>query len=139
MTQYQDYKYMMQDVGNLYLGAKYTYRDLIEVEEIPFKLKMLVEKHVKPTVDADTSLESHLYYMDDTTFLYQIYCQLKLKVKFNYIVTKTNIFGKKKECYKMKTLKVEEFVKLTPAEKEKQGIVIQEISMSKMALMTFSL
>lgn len=139
MTQYQDYKYMMQDVGNLYLGAKYTYRDLIEVEEIPFKIKMLVEKYIKPTVDAETTLESHFYHMDDKSFLYQIFCQIKVKVKFNYITTKTNIFGKKKECYKVKILKIEEFTKIPPAEKEKQGIVIQEISMSKMALMTFSI
>lgn len=139
MTQYQDYKYMMQDVGNLYLGAKYTYRDLIEVEDIPFKLKMLVEKHVKPTVDAETTLESHLYHMDSTGFLYQIFCQLKLKIKYNYITTQKTILGKKKECYKVKVSKIEEFVKLSPSEKERQGIVIQEISMSKMALMTFSL
>lgn len=139
MTQYQDYKYMMQDVGTLYLGAKYTYRDLIEVEEIPFKLKMLVERHVKPTVDAETTLESHLYYMDASSFLYQIYCQLKVKVKYNYITTQKTIFGKKKECYKLKTSKIEEFVRIPAAEKERQGIVIQEISMSKMSLMTFSL
>ncbi|MBQ7360377.1 MAG: hypothetical protein IJW63_09810 [Lachnospiraceae bacterium] len=139
MTVYQDYKYIMQDVGNLYLGAKFTYADLIENEEIPFKLKMLVEKHIKPDLDADTTLESHLYYMDTKGFIYQIFCQLKVKVKFNYIVQKKNLFGHQKEGFAMKTLKVEEFVKMSPAEKEKQGIVIQEVSMSKMALMTFSL
>ena len=139
MTVYQDYKYIMQDVGNLYLGAKFTYADLIENEEIPFKLKMLVEKHIKPDLDADTSLESHLYYLDSQGFIYQIFCQLKVKVKFNYIVQKKDLFGHQKEGFAMKTLKVEEFVKISPAEKEKQGIVIQEVSMSKMALMTFSL
>lgn len=139
MTVYQDYKYIMQDVGNLYLGAKFTYADLIENEDIPFKLKMLVEKHIKPDVDVDTSLESHLYHMDSKGFLYQIFCQLKVKVKFNYIVQKKNLLGHQKEGFAMKTLKVEEFVKMSPAEKEKQGIVIQEVSMSKMALMTFSL
>lgn len=139
MTVYQDYKYIMQDVGNLYIGAKFSYAELIENEEVPFKLKMLVEKHIKPDIDASTTIESHLYYMDTKGFLYQIFCQLKLKIKFNYIVQKKNLFGQTKESYAMKTLKLEEFVKLSAEEKEKQGIVIQEVSMSKMALMTFSL
>ncbi len=139
MTVYQDYKYIMQDVGNLYLGAKFSYTELMENEEIPFKLKMLVEKYIKPSLDGDTTLESHLYYLDTQGFIYQIFCQLKVKVKFNYIAQKKDIFGRKKEGYKMKTLKVEEFAKISPAEKERQGIVMQEISMSKMALMTFSL
>ncbi|MBQ9123345.1 MAG: hypothetical protein IJY10_07640 [Lachnospiraceae bacterium] len=139
MTVYQDYKYIMQDVGNIYLGAKFTYADLIENEDIPFKLKMIVEKHIKPTVDADTTLESHMYYLKNEGFLYQILCQLKIKIKFNYIEQKTNLFGKKREYYKMKTLKLEDFIKISSEEKEKQGVVIQEISMSKMAMMTFNL
>lgn len=139
MTVYQDYKYIMQDVGNIYLGAKFTYTDLIENEDIPFKLKMIVEKHIKPSVDSDTTLESHMYYLDNKGFMYQVLCQLKIKIKFNYIVQKNTIFGKKKEQFKMKTLKIEEFAKMSPSEKEKQGVVIQEVSMSKMAMMTFNL
>ena len=139
MTVYQDYKYIMQDVGNIYLGAKFTYTDLIENEDIPFKLKMIVEKHIKPSVDSDTTLESHMYYLENKGFMYQILCQLKIKIKFNYIVQKNTIFGKKKEQFKMKTLKIEEFAKMSPSEKERQGVVIQEVSMSKMAMMTFNL
>ena len=131
MTVYQDYKYIMQDVGNIYLGvsikvAKYAGEDkvdLIENEDIPFKLKMIVEKHIKPTVDADTTLESHMYYLKNEGFLYQILCQLKIKIKFNYIEQKTNLFGKKREYYKMKTLKLEDFIKISSEEKEKQGVV----------------
>ena len=27
---YEDFKYMLQDVNRIYIGAKYTYRELIE-------------------------------------------------------------------------------------------------------------
>mgnify|MGYP001056343612 FL=1 len=49
--QYADYKYIMQDVSNIYLGAKYTYEELTEDEEIPFKIKSLVNRYIKPELE----------------------------------------------------------------------------------------
>ena len=36
---YEDFKYMLQDVGRIYIGAKYTYRELMENPEAAFKFK----------------------------------------------------------------------------------------------------
>ena len=39
VTQYEDFKYVMQDTGSIFLGARYSYRELLEAEAVPFKLK----------------------------------------------------------------------------------------------------
>lgn len=137
MTVYQDYKYVMQDTGNLYLGAKYTYEELMENEDVPFKFKTFIERYIRPKLDTDTTLESHFYYMDDGGFVYQAFRQLKIKIKFMVPAEKTTLFGRKKTVYQTKVMKLERFVALAPAQKEKMGVMIQEIGMSKLALMTF--
>ena len=37
----KDFKYVMHDLTNLYIGAKHTYNELLVLEEVPFKLKTL--------------------------------------------------------------------------------------------------
>lgn len=137
----RDYKYMLQDITTIYLGAKYTYADLIEERDISFKVKTLVNRFIGPELEKDglsikdISLDRHFYYMEGNGYVYQTYLQLKTKVKFSILEEKKGFGGKVKKQYTTKVLKLEEFVKMSPAEKEEKGIFIQEISMSKMALM----
>lgn len=132
----QDYKYVLQDVSTLYLGARYTYEELIESQEIPFKIKTLVNRYIKPELGGeDLSLESHFYYMEGKGFAYQTYLQLKTKVKYSVLQEKKGLGGRIKQSYTTKTMKLKEFVEIAPAQKEKLGIMIQEISFSKLALM----
>ena len=55
---------MMQDVTTLYLGTKYTFDEILENEEIPFKLRLLAERYLLPEADREDTLETHLYYLD---------------------------------------------------------------------------
>lgn len=140
MTIYEDYKYVMQDAGNIYLGAKYTYEELIENEDVTFKLRTILQKYILGEFDMDrnTTLESHFYYMEPKGFVYEVCKQLKLKVKYAEVVEKKSLFGKKKEVYETKTMKIEQFTAISPAEKEKNGVIVQEIGVSKLALMAFN-
>lgn len=138
MTEYQDYKYVMQDAGNLYLGAKYTYAELLANEDVPFKLKSIIHRYISPELDEETSLESHFYYLNEEGFVYQVCRQLKIKIKYSELVEKKTLFGKQKQVYQTKVLKLEKFAAIPPEKKEEMGIIIQEIGMSKMALMVFS-
>lgn len=137
----RDYKYMLQDVSTIYLGAKYTYGELIEEKDISFKVKTLINGYVRPELERDgidfekLPIDSHFYFMEGKGYLYQTFLQLKVKVKFSILEEKKGLFGKNKSRYVTKVLKLEEFVKMTPAEKEEKNILIQEISMSKLALM----
>lgn len=136
MTGYEknrDYKYIMQELSTLYIGARYTYEELIEEEEVPFKVKKMINTYVKPELEGeDLSIESHFYYMDGSGFAYQTFLQLKTKVRFSILEKK----GKKQEAsYVTKVMKLQDFIKMTPQEKEEKGVMIQEIGMSKLAMM----
>lgn len=135
--QYEDYKYVMQDTYQLYLGAKYSFEELIDNEEVPFKFRLIVERYVYQEVDPQTTLESQLYYMTSKDLQFRIYRQIKMKVKVNVIEEKKSLTGKSKKVYTTRILPIEQLVKMTPAEKEEKGMVIQELMCSKLALMTF--
>ena len=43
---YEDFKYMLQDVNRIYIGAKYTYRELIENPETAFKFMSVIQHYL---------------------------------------------------------------------------------------------
>ncbi len=135
-TVYEDYKYSMQDAASLYVGSKYTFRELLSEEEILFKFRLIVERYILPEADPEDTLETHLYYLEEKSFLVQIYKQLKARIKVNLIAEKRTFFGKKKKQYVTRTLTIEQLVKMSVKEKESCGMVIQELKVSKLAMMT---
>lgn len=140
---YEDYKYSMQDTARLYVGAKYTFRELLDEEEIAFKFRLIMERYILPEADMEDTLETHLYYLAPDSFLVKIYKQMKAKVKVNVIEEKKPLSagaaGKAGDAprkrYVTRQLTVEELVNVPPADKERQGYVIQELSVSKLALL----
>lgn len=130
-TENRDYKYVLQDFTTIYLGARYSYSELIEAEEVPFKIKTLVNHYIKPE-EEDLTLESDFYYMEGKGFAYQTFLQLKTKIKISILKEKK---GSGKKYYATEVMKLQDFVKIPPADKEKDGIMIQEIIISKLALM----
>lgn len=136
-TIYEDYKYCMQDVSNLYIGSKYTMEELLEDETISFKFRLIVERYIMPESDLEDTLETHLYYLEEKSFVVKIYRQLKARVKVNVIQEKRALSGRKAKEYTTKILPVEELVKMSVGEKEQAGIVVQELILSKLALMGF--
>ena len=132
---YEDYKYCMQDTGRLYVGSKYTMGELLEAEDILFKFRMIVERYILPESDLEDTLETHLYYLEKGKFLVQTYKHMKARIKVNIIEEKKNLLGKKKKEYVTRNLTIDELVEMPVEEKERKGLVIQELSVSKLALM----
>ena len=136
--QNRDYKYVMQDFTTLYIGARYTYDEMIEEEVVPFKVKTLISNHIKPALKEEAerdnpgeiSLESHLYHMEGKGYTYQTYMQLKAKVKISILREK-----KGKKSYSTEIIPLKDFVMMPPSEKEENGVLIQELIISKLALM----
>lgn len=136
-TVYEDYKYSMQDTASLYVGTKYTLGEILDEENISFKFRLIVERYILPEADMQDTLETHLYYLQPKSFIVKIYKQLKAKVKVNIIEEKKTLFGKNKKVYTTKVLSLDELVAMTQKQKEAKGVVIQELIMSKLALMAF--
>lgn len=135
-TVYEDYKYIMQDTSNLYVGAKYTFGEILENEELSFKFRLIVEKYILPEASPQDSLETHLYYLDKSSFLVKLYDHLKARIKVNVIEEKKSLFGRVKKEYVTKTLRIQELAGMSVSDKEKCGMVIQELKVSKLAMMT---
>ncbi len=134
---YEDGKYAIQDVGTIYVGCKFTFEELLECEEVPFKFRLVCERYLLPEADLEDTLETHLYYLDPKSFEVKILKQLKAKIKVNLLAVKENLFGYASNEYITKNLGVDELCSLKPEEKEELGMVIQEIAVSKFALMAF--
>ncbi len=137
-VQNRDFKYFMQDTGSLYLGAKYSYAEILGDEMVTFKYKSIVEHYILKDTDPETTLESQLYYMTPEQFSYRTYQQLKARVKVSMLVEKKRFLRGSGVRYESKVMKLEEFVKMNLAQKKKCGVVVQELVLSKLAVMTFS-
>ena len=145
-TVYEDYKYSVQDTARIYVGCKYTFGEFLEEEEILFKFRLVMQKYILPEADREDTLETHLYYLEPDSFLVKIYRQMKAKVRVIVIEEKKPFLGigakggsgeraaEGKKRYVTKQLTVEELTSVPPREKERQGYVIQELSVSKLAL-----
>lgn len=136
-TTYEDYKYSMQDTSTLYIGAKYTLNEIIEEEEIAFKFRLIVEKYILPEANLEDTLDKHLYALDSKSFLVKIYKQLKAKVKVYMQEEKRSLFGGSKQEFVTKSMTVEQLVAMSPEEKAQKGVIVQELALSKLALMSF--
>lgn len=134
-----DFKYFMQDIGNLYMGARYSYAEILGNEMVPFKLKSIIEHYIMKDTQSETTLESQFYYMTEEEFSYKTYMQLKAKVKVCLYVEEKSLFRRKKMVYRNKNIPLDKFVNMNLAQKKKYGVKIQEIAISKLAMMSFSL
>ncbi len=136
--QNNDYQYFMQDISSLYFGARYSYEQIMEHEMVNFKFKTIIEHYISKDTDLATTLESHLYYMTPEQFSYKTYMQLKAQVKVSVLEEKKSLLGKTKLCYRTRVIPLNEFVLLNLAQKKAKGVVVQELILSKLALMSFS-
>lgn len=133
-TVYEDFKYSMQDVSRVYVGCKYSFEELLDDDDLLFKFRLIVERYILPEADPEDTLETHLYYLGPKSFVVKLYNRIKARVKVSVIQEKKSLFGKVKRQYVTKQLTMDELVGIPPEEKERQGMVIQELSVSKLAL-----
>ena len=133
-----DFKYYMQDAGTLYLGAKFSYAEILAHEAVSFKYRSIVEHYIMKDTDPETTLESQLYYMTPDQFSYKTYRQLRARVRVCVLKPRRRLFGGVKTEYVSDVLKLEELADMNLAQKKKCGMVVQELLLSKLALMAFS-
>lgn len=138
IPQDRDFKYILQDAGAIYVGARYSYEELLEEEMAAFKLKTIISRYILKDVDVSTTLESHFYYMTEESFACRTFQELKVKVKVSVPEEKRSLTGKARNRYKDRIYTVKELAGLNLAKKKQTGIIIREIIFSKLGLMTFT-
>ena len=101
--QYEDFKYVIADLSRIYFGTRYSYRELIASEDVSFKLRMIFRTWMLSEVEEDTTLESHLYYLDKDSTSYEVLHQLGAKARVSYPVYR-GFPGRQQKVYAEKIL-----------------------------------
>jgi hypothetical protein len=135
-TVYEDYKYFMQDVSRIYIGCKYTLGEILDNQEILYKFRKVVADSILQRADREDSLETVLYYLEPDNFSLQVFRQMGGRVRISVLEDKKRLFGKKERVYVTKVIPVDALVRMSKEEKEKAGLFIQELQVSKLGLAT---
>ena len=114
-SEYQDFKYVLQDTRTVSLGVKYTYEELLQDERVPFKFQAVISQYLLKEAAPETTLESEFYYMEKGTFVYETYRQLKARAKVRTQTVKKTMTGKEKIVYKEEIWTVEELAQMNLA------------------------
>ena len=138
VKEYKDYKYVMGDTSSIYQGGKFTYQEMMDSDEVPFKFQSIIEHYLLKDTDPETSLESQFYYMTQDSFSYRTYLQLKTRVKVCELVEKKSLFGKVTRTYQQKIYSLKDFAAINLAQKKARGFVVHEIILSKLAVTFFN-
>ena len=133
---YEDYKYFIQDAGSFYVGAKYTLKEITLNEDILFKFRKVVSESIMPSFSGEDTLETVLYYLKPDDFVFQVFKQMNAEVRISLKVKKKHLFGKEEEVYSTRYIKIKELVSMSEDEKNKAGLLIQELKGGKLALLT---
>ncbi|MCR5426266.1 MAG: hypothetical protein K6E81_05520 [Lachnospiraceae bacterium] len=135
-TVYEDYKYFMQDVSRIYIGCKYTLGEILDNQEILYKFRKVVADSILQRADRADTLETVLYYLEPDNFSLQVFRQMGGRVRISVLEDKKRLFGKKERVYVTKVIPVDALVRMRKEEKEKAGLFIQELQVSKLGLAT---
>lgn len=133
----RDFKYVMHDLTNLYIGARHTYDELMVSEEIPFKLKTLISRFVLREVAGSTKIEDHIFYLKETDMSYQIYKQMKARFRLN--VWKDEKDGVKTPGYRSETYRINEILGNEELMRKKDIILVEEVHITKLGLLAVGL
>lgn len=139
-----DFKYVMLDTMKIYFGASYTYDEMLKDEHVPFKFQAIIMQYFKKEEEGSITLAEHFYKLQPESMGYMTFSQLKPKIKFTIIDGRKDSKGRLHNRNEVLSLK--DFVKVMEEFKQevKNGnlnedrLFIQEIAISKMALMGFS-
>ena len=128
-----DFKYMIQDISNIYIGARSTYEELAENEELPQKLREVIVRVFLKEVAGDTTPENHLFYLTKGSASYRF--MKKMKVHFRMSVwEEADGRKRKKSGYVNREYTLDEVVDSAELHQKKDTIVVEEMRVSKLGL-----
>lgn len=135
--QQDDYKYVIQSIGTVCLGARYTYGEMLEDEKVPFKFQAIIQQYLLKNAEKGTSIKDHLRTMTKEELSYMVYEQLKIKLRG---LVPTKVVKKNKETVKWesKVITLQEFL----GDKKyllDETFCMEEIQIPKLKLMAFSI
>jgi hypothetical protein len=131
----QDYKYVIQDFSNIYVGARFSYAELAESDDTPGRFKDAIYRVFYKEISPDISIGEHLLQLQDTSMCYLAYSQLRIQIKVTKLVQREDKKGNFKEEYETKDYTLDAFLKEEAIRENPDNYLIQEICFKKRYLM----
>jgi hypothetical protein len=128
----RDYKHVIQDITNVYVGGRLSYGEMMDIDDIPFKLKTVFAHYMLKEVDKSTTLENHLFYIDKDSMSYMVY--KKLKCKFLLNVFYEDGHGKNEPGYHIDEFLTDEILDNEDIMANKDVTYLTEVRISKLKL-----
>ena len=139
MENNDDFKYVIQDTGHVYFGKELTYQEILDKEDVPFKFKAIISAYVSKDTTVDVKLTDHIMTVQPDAFSYRIFQKLKMQIRLFYSVDKKSLSGKIKKKWIHKVYSFDEFQKQYASLVMEEKAQIEDVSISKLALMTISI
>lgn len=133
-----DFKYVMQDLSHIYIGARTSYEEIGEQYDTPSRLKSAIYRVVIDEVPLTTTVGEHLLTLAPKTKTYLMYKQLSAKVKIAFMEQKVDKKGIKREEYVSRVYAFEELAKDNFLRDYEGEFLIQEVSFNKRRLMSLA-
>ncbi|MDE5823696.1 MAG: hypothetical protein K2N44_08980 [Lachnospiraceae bacterium] len=134
-----DFKYVIQDTNCVYFGKELTYAEMMDKDDIPFKFKAIISAHIARDTDLNRKMADHILQISDQEFSYRIFEQLKLTVRVCYKVQKKGFGGKIKDKWVHKACSFKQFCNEYRSQAANGDMMIEDFSISKLALMALSI
>ena len=132
-----DFKYVLQDLSKIYIGARFCYKELMERDDIPFKLKAIFGHYILKEVDDQTRISDHVFFCKDTDLTFMVFKQLKAQFKIsNYIENQKN--GK---CghYESRLFTIEQILQDETLRENQGMVIVEEMMIKKISMMAVEL
>ena len=131
MAQSNDFKYVIQDFGNIYIGARYTYGEMVSGDEMPFKWKAIVRHYFLKEVAPETTLEDHIFFLKEEDLSYQTLKELKASFKMS-------VWSEAKKHYESREYKITDIINNKELHERMDHIVVEEMHLGKLSLLSFA-
>lgn len=137
--QSNDFKYVIQDTNCVYFGRELTYTEIMDREDVPFKFKAVINVHIAREIDLNKKMADHILEISESAFSYRIFERLKLTVRVCYKVSTKGFGGKIKEKWVHKACSIGQFCKEYRKKTMQDEVIIEDFSISKLALLALSI
>ncbi|MEZ3514951.1 MAG: hypothetical protein K1W37_06710 [Lachnospiraceae bacterium] len=134
-----DFKYVIQDTNCVYFGRELTYAEMMDKEDVPFKFKAVISAHIAREIDLNKKMAEHILEISESAFSYRIFEQLRLTVRVYYKVSAKGFGGKIKEKWVHKACSIGQFCKEYRDKTMQSEVMIEDFSISKLALLALSI
>lgn len=134
-----DFKYVIQDINCIYFGRELSYAEMMDMDDVPFKFKAIISSYISRDTELDEKLTGHILKMTDREFSYRIYEQLKMTVRVCYREERKGFGGRTREKWVHRACPIKQFCGAYRDMVSAGDAVIEDISISKLALMGMSI